>query len=81
MQRQLLIFYDILKEAIPPTKLVLSILQNNMHGKRQRYLHDKVERYKKYSDYMIYVTEAMPDGKCRTVRTQHKIWFDNEFIL
>ena len=48
---------------------------------RQRYLHDKVERYKKYSDYMIYVTEAMPDGKCRTVRTQHKIWFDNEFIL
>ena len=46
---------------------------------RQRYLHDKVERYKKYSDYMIRVTEAMPDGKCRTVRTQHKIWFDNEF--
>jgi hypothetical protein len=96
MQRQLLIFYDILKEAIPPTKLVLSILQNNMHGKmqtckdykivntllyfRQRYLHDKVERYKKYSDYMIYVTEAMPDGKCRTVRTQHKIWFDNEWV-
>ena len=35
MQRQLLIFYDILKEAIPPTKLVLSILQNNMHGKMQ----------------------------------------------
>lgn len=35
---------------------------------RQRYLHDKVERYKKYSDYMIRVTEAMPDGKCITVR-------------
>ena len=50
---------------------------------RQRYLHDKVERYKKYSDYMICVTEAMPDGKCRIVKTQQNtsIWFDNEFIL
>lgn len=28
---------------------------------RQKYLHEKVERYKKYSDYMIRVTEAMPD--------------------
>lgn len=36
-------------------------IQLEEYKRRQRYLHDKVERYKKYSDYMIRVTEAMPD--------------------
>ncbi|VDI11362.1 Hypothetical predicted protein [Mytilus galloprovincialis] len=31
------------------------------YKQRQRYLSEKVERFKKYSDYMISVTEAMPD--------------------
>lgn len=36
-------------------------IQLDEFKERQRYLHEKVERFKKYSDYMISVTEAMPD--------------------